>query len=169
MGENILLQKQRIHRPLEEVFAFFSDARNLETLTPPWLNFRIMESPEKIEAGSLIRYKLRVRGIPIRWTTEILEWNPPFGFVDTQLEGPYALWHHTHRFSRTQNNETLMEDIVRYRLPLEPLSAPVHWLVVRRDVEKIFDFRRQTIDRMFAPAGAVGGGGNEPVGTVRGR
>lgn len=139
-------------KPIDEVFRFFSDARNLEAITPPWLNFQIVEAPDAIVGGSLIRYKLKVRGVPVRWTTEILEWNPPHGFVDTQLSGPYALWHHTHRFTPVSGNETLMEDIVRYRLPLDPLSAPVHWLMVKNDVRNIFEYRRKCIDKQFGAA-----------------
>ena len=156
MGEHILHQKQLVPKPLEEVFSFFSDARNLEAITPPWLNFRIVEAPAAISAGSLIRYKLRVRGLPLAWTTKILEWNAPHGFVDTQLSGPYALWHHTHKFTSLAPNETLMEDIVRYKLPLEPLSLPVHWLLVRRDVEKIFGYRKRVIEQRFGVAECCG-------------
>lgn len=152
MAEHKIHQQQTVPRPLVEIFRFFSDARNLEALTPPWLSFRILEAPDQIAAGALIRYKLRVRGLPITWTTRILEWNPPHSFVDDQLSGPYALWHHTHKFTAISPSETLLEDIVRYKLPLDPLSAPVHWLLVRHDVRKIFDFRRRMIAARFGTA-----------------
>ncbi|MGZ4875445.1 MAG: SRPBCC family protein, partial [Candidatus Angelobacter sp.] len=90
---------QQVPRQLPEVFAFFSRAENLEVLTPPWLNFKILEvTPPPLRQGTLINYSLRVHGIPLRWTSEIIEWEPPHRFVDLQLRGPYKLWRHEHRF-----------------------------------------------------------------------
>src|SRR5689334_1733968 len=93
-----IAQEQFVARPREEVFAFFSDARNLERLTPPWLNFSIDEIPDELAEGALIRYSLRLHGMPIHWVTRIEEWTPGEKFVDLQIAGPYALWHHTHEF-----------------------------------------------------------------------
>src|SRR5262249_47878528 len=56
--------------------------------------------PPACSQGALIRYSLRWRIFPIRWTTEIVEWDPPHGFVDVQLKGPYQLWRHQHRLER---------------------------------------------------------------------
>jgi ligand-binding SRPBCC domain-containing protein len=139
-------------RPLAEVFAFFSDARNLADITPPWLGF-LMLTPGAIRMapGTKISYRLRVHGIPVRWTTEIRQWRPPHRFVDVQLSGPYALWHHTHRFE-TLNGGTRMSDVVRYRLPFGPLGRLVNALVVRRDVKQIFDYREQRIRELFGEA-----------------
>ena len=90
---------QQVAHPLAEVFDFFSRAENLEALTPPWLNFKILEvKPQPVQRGTLINYSLRVHGIPLRWTSEIVEWEPPHRFVDLQLRGPYKLWRHEHRF-----------------------------------------------------------------------
>ncbi|MFQ3593236.1 MAG: SRPBCC family protein [Gemmataceae bacterium] len=113
-------------RPLEEVFAFFSDAANLEELTPPWLNF------------------------PIRWRTEITVWEPPFRFVDRQIKGPYRQWIHEHTFE-AKDGGTLMRDRVDYAVPgwiLEPL---VHAWVVGPDVQRIFAYREQQMRRRFGP------------------
>src|SRR5690348_414160 len=102
-------------RPRDAVFAFFADADNLETITPPWLRFEILTSkPITMRPGALIDYRLRIHGIPIRWQTEIAEWSPPHRFVDIQLRGPYTLWHHTHTFEE-QDGGTLCRDLVRYR------------------------------------------------------
>jgi ligand-binding SRPBCC domain-containing protein len=145
----LLRREQWVPRPLEEVFAFFSDARNLEVLTPPWLHFRILTSEiTAVSQGTLIRYKLSWRGIPLRWTTKITLWQPPRAFEDFQLSGPYTLWHHTHSFE-SLNNGTLMTDEVRYRLPFGPLGKLVHWLAVKANVESIFDYRYQQIERLF--------------------
>jgi ligand-binding SRPBCC domain-containing protein len=90
--------QQQVSCPLPEVFDFFSRAENLEALTPPWLNFKILNvNPQPIRQGTLIQYGPRVHGIPLRWTSEILEWGPPYRFVDLQLRGPYKVWRHEHR------------------------------------------------------------------------
>lgn len=144
-----LRREQWIGRPIEEVFAFFADARNLEEITPPWLGFRILsaDSPA-IAQGTQIRYRLRLHGLPIHWTTEIRQWSAPHRFIDTQVSGPYRLWHHTHTFE-THGARTRMLDVVRYTLPFGFLGRIVHVLQVRSDVEKIFDYRRETIDQLF--------------------
>ena len=111
--------------------------------------FRILTpGPIQISKGTLIQYKLSLRGLPIRWTTEIRLWEPPHQFVDVQLRGPYRLWHHTHRF-REENGGTRMQDLVRYSLPFGPLGRLVNALQVRRDVERIFDYRRERIAAMW--------------------
>lgn len=149
MSEHILHKKVWINRPLDEVFDFFSRAGNLERITPPLLNFRIL-TPEPIEMrpGTLIDYALRVRGLPMRWRTKITVWNPPYEFADVQLKGPYKLWHHTHTF-REVDGGTEMTDVVRYELPLGPLGDLVHNLIVRRDVESIFNFRTQQMGALL--------------------
>ena len=114
VSEFALERVQRFERPPEEVFAFFGDPRNLEAITPPWLCFRIVEAPEQLAAGALLRYRLRLFGLPIRWRTEISEWRPPRSFTDTQLAGPYLLWVHTHRFVPADGG-TDVYDHVRYR------------------------------------------------------
>lgn len=129
------------------VWSFFADPRNLERITPPWLRFRVL-TPEPIElrAGTLIDYALRWRVFPIRWRTLISCWEPPHRFVDEQLRGPYRLWRHEHRFEAV-GNRTLMTDRVEYRAPVAWISHP---LMVRRDVERIFAYRRDTLDANLA-------------------
>ncbi|SPF33720.1 Cyclase/dehydrase [Candidatus Sulfopaludibacter sp. SbA4] len=138
-----------IPSPLPAVFEFFSDARNLGAITPSWLQFRILTpEPISLHAGAELRYSLRVRGIPVRWTTTIETWNPPHEFSDIQSRGPYKLWRHTHRFREAQGG-TEMEDIVYYALPFGPLGRLVHWVCVRRDVESIFEYRAARIKELF--------------------
>jgi ligand-binding SRPBCC domain-containing protein len=152
MRFHTLRRAQWTPRPLAEVFAFFSNARNLADITPPWLGFLMLTSGAiRMAPGTKISYRLRVHGIPVRWTTEIRQWLPPHRFVDVQLSGPYALWHHTHRFE-TLNGGTRMSDVVRYRLPFGPLGRLVNALVVRRDVKQIFDYREQRIRELFGEA-----------------
>ena len=132
-----LQRTQVVPRSLEATFGFFADPQNLEAITPPWLHFRILEAPERLERGSLLRYRLRLYGVPVRWLTEIEAWSPPRSFVDQQLRGPYLLWAHTHRFAPVAGG-TEIYDNVRYRVPGGPL-APLR--LVRRLVDEIFDYR----------------------------
>jgi ligand-binding SRPBCC domain-containing protein len=124
-------------------FAFFADARNLERLTPPWLHFEIL-SPGAVdlEAGSLIDYRLRLRGVPIRWQSEITVWQPPSRFDDVQRKGPYRLWEHTHSFEPIGDG-TLVRDLVVYAVPGDVL---VNRLVVKPDLERVFDFRARQLN-----------------------
>lgn len=144
-----LFREQTIARPLDEVFSFFADARNLETLTPRWLQFEIL-TPGDIEmrVGTIIQYALRVHGVPINWTTAIAVWNPPLEFVDVQLKGPYVLWHHRHTFE-SLGNSTRMTDEVNYRLPFGRIGQAMHVAMVRRDLKAIFDYREQTVRRLL--------------------
>jgi ligand-binding SRPBCC domain-containing protein len=146
MTVHILEREQLLARPPQALFPFFGDALNLEAITPPWLGFRVV-TPEPIEMGpgTSIEYRLRLHGVPVRWRTTIAVWDPPRRFVDVQLSGPYRMWHHTHDFSPTADGGTLMRDTVRYALPFGPLGALAHRLVVRRDLERIFDFREQAV------------------------
>lgn len=132
--------------PPEELFPFFADAGNLDAITPKWLNFRIATPrPIEMREGALIDYKLRVRGMPLRWRTLIREWNPPHSFVDEQLRGPYRQWIHRHTFE-TQNGGTLARDIVHYAVPFDFIAHP---LFVRRDIERIFAYRQEALRKKF--------------------
>jgi len=143
-----LSRQQWIPAPLEKVFPFFSRPENLQELTPPFLDFKLVDVPKEMQAGSLIRYRLRVHGIPIRWTTKITQWDPPHGFEDEQLSGPYALWRHEHRFAEERGG-TAMFDKVDYALPFGILAWPAYKLFVRRDVETIFDYRAERMKALF--------------------
>lgn len=133
--------------PRDEVFDFFGDAFNLERLTPSWMNFSVLTPPPiEMRAGTLIDYKLRLRGIPIRWRTKITGWEPPFRFRDEQLKGPYRFWRHEHTFTDVEGG-CLARDQVDYAVPGGRL---VHWLVVRRDVERIFQYRSEVLRRIFS-------------------
>ena len=137
-----------IKRPLEEVFAFFAEAGNLERITPPELKFHIVTPlPITIAQGSLIDYRLGLFGMKFGWRTLISTWEPPFLFVDEQLRGPYRQWIHTHRF--VQNAEgTEVLDHVEYQLPLWPLGE-IALPIVRRQIGRIFDYREQVIREVF--------------------
>jgi ligand-binding SRPBCC domain-containing protein len=136
-------------RPLDEVFAFFADAANLQQITPSWLRFEILTPrPIVMAPGALIDYRIRIHGIPLRWRTEITEWHPPHRFTDVQLRGPYTLWHHTHSFE-ARDGGTVCRDHVRYR---PRGGALANALFVGRDVRRIFNYRRQRLREMFGDA-----------------
>ncbi len=140
---------QKVPRELPEVFAFFSQAENLEVITPSWLNFKILAvTPEPIQQGTFIHYSLRLHGIPLFWTSKIIEWDPPYRFVDLQLRGPYKLWRHEHRFE-THDGGTLITDTVMLALPFGVLGKIAYKIRVRSDVQKIFAFRKDKIRLFF--------------------
>jgi ligand-binding SRPBCC domain-containing protein len=144
-----LVREQLVPRKLEDVFSFFARAENLQSLTPEWLNFQILSvDPEPLHEGTHVSYALRVHGFPVRWTSKIVEWDPPHRFVDVQIRGPYQLWRHTHGF-HAEGNGTRITDEVLYALPFGVLGRVAHRLVVRSDVEKIFAYRQAQISALF--------------------
>ena len=134
--------------PRERVFPFFAAADNLEQITPPELRFRVASPlPIEMREGTLIKYQLRLHGIPFEWLTRISVWNPPHEFVDEQLRGPYRQWIHRHTFT-ADGDRTRMEDVVDYALPLHPfgeIAAPL----VAAQVRRIFDYRTSAIGRLL--------------------
>jgi ligand-binding SRPBCC domain-containing protein len=150
-GEYTLVRRQRLQLPIEQAFEFYAQARNLEAITPPWLGFRVT-TPGEIEMreGALIEYRLALHRVPVRWRTRIEAWEPPVRFIDAQLRGPYALWVHTHTFEADGPDAVVIRDHVRYALPFGPLGALAHAAFVRRDLERIFDYRAQAVAAQIA-------------------
>lgn len=173
MRIHVLEREQALPGSPGEVFPFFADAHRLEAITPPLLRFRVI-TPDPIElgVGTTIQYRLRLRGVGVNWLTSIQAWDPPHRFVDVQLRGPYALWHHTHTFEEVDagptpgshvtargtrgEGATRMRDVVRYALPLGPAGELAHRLFVRREVEGIFSFRHDELARRVAASGGRG-------------
>ena len=138
-----------IPRSREDVFQFFSDACNLERITPAFLRFHILTpGPVSMQPGTLIDYELRLYGLPFRWRTLIQAFESPNYFIDVQIKGPYKKWHHRHQFEDVPGG-TQMYDRVDYDLPFGPIGAATHMLFVRRSVEEIFDYRNEAIMRIF--------------------
>ena len=151
---NRLRAEQWVPQPIETVFDYFRDEKNLESLTPKFMHFRVTgKSTPDVRAGTRIDYTLRVRGVPLRWRTEIRDWKPLAEFADFQEKGPYALWHHFHRFEAVDGG-TRMRDEVFFALPLGRLGELVAGAYVRSDVRKIFAYRFSEIEKRFGtPAG----------------
>jgi ligand-binding SRPBCC domain-containing protein len=142
--------EQWLKRPVEEVFAFFADANNLEAITPRQLNFHILTpGPIQLAAGARIDYQLKLYGMPLKWATLIESWEPPLQFVDVQLRGPYRVWRHTHRFAAEGGGTRIFDD-VEYELPFGPLGRLVEALWARREIVKIFGYRTEVIARRFS-------------------
>ena len=135
-------------QPRQQIFAFFSDPKNLERITPPWLHFEILSPTEcVVHRGTRIDYRLRIRGLPIRWQSEIIIWEPPTRFDDQQTRGPYPLWVHEHTFSEHEGG-TIAGDNVVYAVPG---GRMVQKLFVAADLDKIFHYRRVALEHIFNP------------------
>ena len=141
---------QWLPRPRDEVFSFFSDARNLQRITPAFLHFRLLTpGPITMCPGALIDYRLTLRGVPLRWRSEIKTWEPPLRFSDVQLRGPYAEWNHTHTFDE-EDGGTLVRDVVRYRLwGPDVVTGLINRILVAPDTRRIFEFRHQALEEIF--------------------
>ena len=135
-----------VPRPRDEVFPFFADAQNLQTLTPDWLHFKVLTpGPIVMQQGARIDYQFRLHGIAVKWQSEITVWEPPHRFVDEQCRGPYKSWKHEHIFAE-RNGNTLVIDRVLYAVRG---GAVVNFLFVRRDVDRIFAYRRKQLQERF--------------------
>lgn len=150
LGESRYISEQYVYEPIDKVFPFFSNANNLEKITPASFKFKVLsKSTEQIQVGTLINYKLKIDGIiPARWQTLISDWNPPYQFADLQNKGPFNKWHHTHKFE-VLGDGVLMTDTVDYRLPLGLLGWLVAGWKVNMDIKKIFNYRSKVLDQIF--------------------
>ena len=151
----VLEREQCFAQPRQELFRFFADAGNLSTITPPFLSFRILTPmPMEMHAGARLAYRLKLYGMPVSWHTLIESYEEPHAFVDRQVSGPYRLWHHTHTFTDLPGGGTHMRDVVRYQLPFGPLGRLTHALLVKRTVERIFDWRYEKLREIHGPGPA---------------
>lgn len=147
----VLEREQVIPRPLDETVPFFEDPNNLAAITPPEMGFEITNIDGlPVAAGTRIEYRIRVLGIPQRWVAEIVEYEPGRRFVDMQIAGPYRYWRHEHSFE-ARDGGTLMRDRVEYELPFGVAGAIAQKLIVERQLQRIFDYRTDVIERVFGP------------------
>ena len=143
-------QEQLLSYPIEQVFRLLASPENLNLLTPPWVKFSIL-SPQPIEmaVGTIIEYRIRLRGVPVNWRSEITEWQPPFAFCDVQLRGPYRFWVHRHTFEEKPGG-TLVTDHVDYRVPG---GAVINRLFVAGELRRIFGYRKTRLHELFPDTG----------------
>ena len=147
--EHTVQREQLVHASVSTVFHFFSDPMNLESITPPWLQFRTLNvSNVNGAAGTVIDYRLKQFGVSYRWRTLISTWEPEKRFVDEMVRGPYIKWHHEHTFA-TVDGGVLMRDSVTYRIPMGPFGELLHHCIIGKQVEQIFDYRAQKISELF--------------------
>ena len=150
MADYIVESRMWLPKPRADVFAFFADPANLIRVTPPWLGFRLVGAPPPLSAGAVLDLRITWLGLPLRWRTYIREYDPPFRFLDVQVQGPYARWEHRHLFL-SEGNGTTIEDRIVYRLPLGPLGRLAHALLVKRQLESIWTYRRRKVAELLAP------------------
>ena len=144
-----LYRTQFIKHSINKVFLFFSKPENLEQITPPNLNFSIITPrPIEMKQGLLIDYKVRIKGIPVRWRSLISSYEPPYSFIDQQIEGPYSTWIHNHTFEE-KDGGTLVTDHVKYQIPFGLFGRIAHFIFVAKDLKNIFDYREKTISSVF--------------------
>jgi ligand-binding SRPBCC domain-containing protein len=137
--------------PREELYPFFSDHKNLEKITPPSLEFNILNSThDRVQTGTKINYKLKVHGIPMKWSTLIKNVKKNEYFEDEQLKGPYSKWHHKHYFIKLNDNTTLIKDEIHYKIPLGSLGNLLLNSFISKDISKIFNYRQTIINKMFS-------------------
>jgi ligand-binding SRPBCC domain-containing protein len=147
----MMIAEQVLPGEPEDVFPFFSDAFNLEQITPPWLRFRVLTpGPMAVGEGTLIDYRLALHGVPLWWNTRITGWDPPHRFSDEQISGPYRVWKHLHTFERLDGGRTLARDRVEYRIRGgRALQALAQRVLVERDLRAIFAYRRLRLAEIF--------------------
>ena len=151
-----LHSRQRLATSREEAWDFFATPSNLPLITRDWLHFRITsELPPQLFEGLAITYTITpLLNIPVSWLTVIISIDAPSAFVDEQRAGPYQLWHHRHEFEEVEGGVEA-RDIVHYALPFDPLSRPLHDLVVRRQLESICRYRYQVLADHFGSLDAT--------------
>ncbi len=152
-----LKRTQLIRTDFQTCWDYFSAPGNLHVITPDYIDFRVHTAvPEKLYEGLIIRYTIRpILGIPLTWISEIKTWREDRYFVDEQRRGPYKLWHHEHHFREVEGGVE-MTDVITYRMPFGVFGRLVHWLFIRRQLERIFDYRCQKADELFPAPGSTG-------------
>ena len=144
---------QILHLPLAQAFAFFADPRHLEAITPGFVHFKFLRDPPPIlQAGSVVDYRIRMFGVPVRWQARIEVWEPPHRFVDAQVRGAFASWHHTHLFEDAGDGRTRMREQIEFAMPMGVLGRIAYRLFVARTLERIFDLRAERLSALMPRA-----------------
>lgn len=156
MADHVLQSRLWLARPRPDVFAFLADPANLARVMPPWLGVRLLTPNVRMEAGAVLDFRVAWLGVPLSWRLFVREWDPPYRFVDVQVNGPYARWEHRHRLLE-EGEGTWIEDRVTYRLPAGLLGRAAHGLLVGRQLRAAWAYRRERLIALLAPLSAGGG------------
>ena len=156
MADYILESRVWLARARPEVFAFFAESSNLALITPASFRLRVVDGPRSLSTGAVLDFRLSWLGVPMRWRAFVREWDPPYRFVDVQLQGPCARWEHRHRFLEERGG-TWVDDRVTYRLPLGPLGSAAHTLLVRRQLESLWRYRTRRLGELVGPISSPAG------------
>ena len=156
MADYVLESRLWLARPRPDVFAFLADPANLARVTPPSLRVRVLTPDVRMEAGAVVDFRIAWLGVPLRWRMFVREWDPPYRFVDVQVNGPCARWEHRHRLLE-DGAGTWVEDRVTYRLPAGPLGRAAHAILVGRRLRAAWDYRRDRLIALLAPVSARAG------------
>ena len=156
MADHVMESRVWLARPRPDVFAFLADPSNLARVMPPALRLRLLTPGVRMDAGAVLDFRLAWLGVPLRWRLFVREWDPPYRFVDVQVNGPYARWEHRHRFLEAPGG-TWVEDRVTYRLPLGALGHAAHALVVRRQLAALWAYRDRRLAELLAPVSSPAG------------
>jgi ligand-binding SRPBCC domain-containing protein len=149
MHTEIFRQLQQFKQNPADLFPFFASPENLQLITPHWLKFKIRtQLPVDMHESAIIDYSLQLHGLPVFWRSMIRNWSPPNEFTDTQIKGPFKLWTHRHQLI-TNSEGTLMIDTVHYQVPGGPFAGLINRMYVRRDVARIFAYRKQVLAELF--------------------
>jgi len=151
-GATVLIAEQTIKGSLDDLWQFASKPENLSLITPPEMHFTIVSSgmEGQFYGGKIISYKVSPFPlIRVSWITEITHVSDKKFFVDEQRVGPYALWHHEHHFEVVADG-VKMTDIVHYRLPMGAVGQWLEPIVVRRQLNRIFEYRKQKLDEIYS-------------------
>ena len=142
-------KEQFVPSDMDTVFEFFSRPENLEKITPSSMGFNIITpTPIEMKEGAIIDYTVKILGVPVRWRTMITSYKENEYFVDEQLKGPYSYWHHKHTFKEVDGGILIIDEIT-YALPIQAFRKIVHPVLIKPQLNQIFDFRFQTIKDKF--------------------
>ena len=150
MADHVLDARLWIGRPRPDVFAFFADPANVERITPRSFGLTLLTATDRMTTGTVLDYRLRWLGVPLRWRAYVREYDPPFRYLDVQLRGPYARWEHRHRFLEGDGG-TIVEDRVVYRLPLVVVGRAVHAGIVGRQLSAAWAYRTRRLAELLGP------------------
>lgn len=165
-----LESQQWVPFPLEQVFLFFANPKNLPRIMPPASEAKISQmelvlpsdngtvqsATQLAGVGSAIIVSVKVFPfLPVRapWVARIVEFKWNRHFVDIQERGPFKSWRHRHHFAaevRDGIQGTLVGDVIEYEIGFGPLGALAQKLLVSGQLQKTFAHRNKILESLLA-------------------